>query len=206
MKTIHKIVALYCEGEKVLAYRDPVSGRVSLPELGGSNPVRDCGGFASVFGSKPVVERTYPEIALVKGDIKTIYHPFVTTLLPQTELGSHMGMLEYDGFEDFEYEPSAYRIICRHFFFMPIYGENKRTIPLEKEVAEVAEFRLDCLRHFHRYIPSGEIKAYAALIEAPSSPTRLSRAFHYLEGIYGFKEADYLKYRDDTNALRRDIR
>ena len=97
-------------------------------------------------------------------------------------------------------------MLCRHFFFLPLLAGKPRTIPLEPEVADLAAFRLDCLKHFRYFIPRRERVDYASLVDSPASPTRLTRAFRYLEKVYDFDSKTYLEYRESINARKEGIR
>lgn len=207
MKTLHKIIAVYANGEKILVYRDPVSGKLSLPEIMGKNLNKDLDAFASSFGEVPQVVEAYPSFTMVdrKGQ-EVVYHPFAAEMPFQLELSEYKELLDYEDFDKNQYEGPSFRAICRYFFFYPLLLGKDRTIPLEVEVADLTSFRLDCLKYFHRRVPKSERLAYAALANSIASPTRLNRAFVYLEKVYGFDEKDYLAYRERTRQIKEEIR
>ena len=207
MKTLHKIIAVYADGEKILVYRDPASGKLSLPEIMGKNTKKDLDGFVPNFGEEPQVVEEYPPFTMTdrKGQ-EVVYHPIVAEMPSKLHLEEYKELLDYDDFDHNQYEGPSFRAICRYFFFYPVLLGRERTIPLEIEVAELVSFRLDCLKYFRRRVPKSERMAYAALVDSIASPTRLNRAFHYLEAVYDFQEKDYLAYRERTRKIREEIR
>ena len=207
MKRIHHVVAIFARGESVLVCDDN-SGKLSLPREEGKDIFIASPSFSTIFGQPVDIVTIYPEIAFKdkENDIINVYHPFMAYLPDGVEIPEGYALLDYDGFENKSYDGGTFRMLCRHFFFLPLINGNARTIPLEPEVADLASFRIQCLDHYRNRVPRGERQAYRALVEVASSPTRLSRAFHYLENVYGFRGEDYLAYRDAIHKLREDIR
>ena len=127
-----------------------------------------------------------------EGETKT-YHIFWQAL-PEYWKGVYTP-LEYDGFEKLGLNSLDEDVAERFFYFYPLMSGRNRQIPLEPEEKAKVKLYQACLNYYAKRMPKQLREDFDALVEAPSSPTRIKKAFDYLCRRYGFSLQGYKRAR-----------
>lgn len=182
-ETIDKVTAILWREESVLVIRDS-SGLLSLPQVTGAKPEKLLEAFLPLTEIMPLIEEKDPVFVYEEEERFYRHHPFVASLPLNFNETENRVLLSYDDFEKADLDPATRVLLGHYFYFLPIALKRPREIPLEEEEQAKAEKMLNLLARQKKALPKKELAAFRALIEAPSSPTRIRKAFYYLGERY----------------------
>ena len=180
---IDKVAAILYREEAVMVLKGH-DGTLSLPSVTASVPAKAVEAFTPLTELIPLIERELPAQLYHDEDRDYLYHPFVSEIPPKFAPTGNRVLLDYFEFEKAKLDPASRLVLERYFYFLPVYKGHLRTIPLEQPEMVKANAMLDCLAGNKKKLPKSEYALFESLILAPSSPTRLRKAFRFLVELY----------------------
>ena len=163
--------------------------------------------FLTEFGAKIAFLRNAPETVVYLEEESRLARPFsIQCDVMEHPDGYEFVFLDEKDLATAEIEPMSQLLAKRAFIYAPWYQNRPRTIPLLERDQEKVYWEIECLKHFHRRIPSAEIAEFEGLVSSASSLRRINAAFTMLCNHYRCDPNQFIRYLDYREKKRKALR